>query len=276
VAHRVRALAVLVLAAACGGKVSGGAGQDDGGQGSSSSGGSGGSSGSSSGGDNSCLETSGSPPACISCIESQCGAQLSAVESGCSDLLNCECPGGVYNATAAQSCSAPGQQASCTGPAAQIDQCVTENCQSQCDTGSSGGGGSSSSGGVSSSGGSSSGGPPPVGCTVDDTISCTGGADGYACAAGDNPEAENSSLSCSTPIASADGEDDYCCFAGFTGNSSNCEQDDDLASVCPDPDSYGYQCDAGDDPTSYDSQLNCSPNTPDPDGVHDDFCCTYD
>ena len=51
--------------------------------------------------------------------------------------------------------------------------------------------------------------------------------------------------------------------------------DDALTSVCPDPTSYGYQCDSGDDPATYDSQLNCSTAVPDADGVHDDFCCTF-
>jgi hypothetical protein len=128
---------------------------------------------------------------------------------------------------------------------------------------------------VSSSGGTSSGGTIPAGCTLDSSVDCSGsGADGYSCAAGDNPEAEDSSLSCSVPTTDSNGNDDYCCF-GWTYGTSTCTPDDDLTSACPDPDSYGYQCDSGDDPTSLDPTLNCSTNTPDPDGVHDDYCCTY-
>jgi hypothetical protein len=136
-----------------------------------------------------------------------------------------------------------------------------------CDYGS----GSSSGGGS----GSSSGGTIPNGCTADSTLDCVGGADGYSCTSGDNPEEEDTTLSCSTPVTDSDGNDDYCCYGGGTWSSTTCEPDDDLTSVCPDPTSYGYQCDSGDDPTSYDSTLNCSTNTPDPDGVHDDYCCTY-
>ena len=125
-----------------------------------------------------------------------------------------------------------------------------------------------------SSSGSGSGGGLPTGCTADDTLGCTTGAQGYACAIGDNPETEDPSLSCSTPALAA-GEDDYCCYTGFTGSSTTCYADDSLTSVCPDPTSYGYVCAAGDDPTSYDASLNCSAAVPDADGVHDDFCCTF-
>ena len=46
--------------------------------------------------------------------------------------------------------------------------------------------------------------------------------------------------------------------------------------MCPDPNSFGFQCNGPTyDPTSYDSSLVCSLGAADPDGVHDDFCCTY-
>jgi len=140
-----------------------------------------------------------------------------------------------------------------------------------CDYGSA----SSSGGGSGGGSGSSSGGTIPNGCTADDSLDCVGGADGYSCASGDNPEEEDTTLSCSTPTTDSSGNDTYCCYGGGTWSDTTCEPDDDLTSVCPDPTSYGYQCDTGDDPTSYDSTLNCSTNTPDPDGVHDDYCCTY-
>jgi hypothetical protein len=266
---------VMVFAAACGGKITG-AGQGDGGPRSSSgsgSSGSGSSSSSSGGNVNSCLETSSTNQACISCIETECAATLGSVESACSDLLNCECPGGVFSETAAPSCSSLAQEPSCIGAAEQVDDCEQQNCESQCET-SSGGGSGSGGGGSSSSG--SSGGPPPAGCTVDDTIDCSGGATGYACAIGDNPEDEEPglSLSCSTP-AEAAGEVDFCCFSGGPWSPASCVPDDDLTAVCPDPDSYGYQCDAGDDPSEFDASLSCSVPTPDADGVHDDYCCTH-
>jgi hypothetical protein len=116
---------------------------------------------------------------------------------------------------------------------------------------------------------------PPTGCQQDSSVDCSGGGDGFSCDTGDNPEAEDSSLSCSTPTSSA-GEDDYCCFTAPSGfDTTTCVPDDDLTAVCPDPDSYGYQCASGDDPSSLDPTLNCSTNTPDADGVHDDYCCTY-
>jgi hypothetical protein len=131
-----------------------------------------------------------------------------------------------------------------------------------------------------SSGGSSSGVvilPDPTGCNQDSTVDCSGGGDGFSCATGDNPEAEDSTYVCSTPQAdAANGGDDFCCFTGGSFSSGSCVSDDDLTSVCPDADSYGFQCDSGDEPTSEDPDLDqCSTATPDADGVHDDFCCTY-
>jgi hypothetical protein len=70
-------------------------------------------------------------------------------------------------------------------------------------------------------------------------------------------------------------EDGYCCFPSFPSVSTTCVPDNDLVSVCPNPDSYGFQCDSGYDPASLDPYLNCSVPVPDVDGVHDDYCCTY-
>ena len=135
----------------------------------------------------------------------------------------------------------------------------------------------SGSGSSSSSGGSSSGGAP-TGCMADSSVDCSGGGDPYSCDSGDNPENEDPTLSCSTPKADATtGGDDFCCFSQPSGDfsSSTCEPDDDITSVCPDPDSYGYQCEAGDDPSTLDTSLdNCSSGTPDSDGIHTDFCCS--
>jgi len=141
-----------------------------------------------------------------------------------------------------------------------------------CSTTASGSSTSSSGSSTSSSGGNL---PDPTGCTTDDTLDCSGGGTGFACATGDNPENEDPTYDCSTPQSNA-GEDDFCCFTGFTGSSSSCVSDDDLTSVCPDPDSYGFQCDSGDDPSTLDPSIDqCSTATPDADGVHDDFCCTF-
>jgi hypothetical protein len=121
------------------------------------------------------------------------------------------------------------------------------------------------------------------GCDVDDTLACSGGATGFVCSAGDNPEAEDPTISCSTATMTCDDpctcEALYCCFVGpGPGGPSTCVSDDTLTAACPPgPDSYGYQCVTGDDPSTLDSSLaSCSSPTPDADGVHDDFCCTYD
>jgi hypothetical protein len=128
----------------------------------------------------------------------------------------------------------------------------------------------------SGDGGSSGNCDDGVGCITDNTLECSGGAYGYSCpSCGDNPELEDPSLSCSTPQANA-GEDDYCCFTNPNGfGPSSCVPDDTLTSVCPAADSYGYQCDIGDEPSTLDPSLHCSDPTPDADGVHSDYCCTY-
>jgi hypothetical protein len=129
---------------------------------------------------------------------------------------------------------------------------------------------SSSSTGTGSGG---SGEPTPTGCNQDNSLSCTGNAYGYACAAGDNPQ-NYDNLICSDPTPNGS-DDDFCCFVDPGGSglgSTTCNPDDNLTSVCT-PGTYGFVCAAGDDPTTYDSTLTCS--TPTPDGANDDFCCTY-
>jgi hypothetical protein len=107
---------------------------------------------------------------------------------------------------------------------------------------------------------------PPPGCGQDSSVSCSEGT-GWSCQAGDNPENEQSNVSCSIPTPDGP-NDDFCCFEWTYG--STCTPDDGLTSVCQGG-SYGYRCQAGDDPTSLDSSLNCS--SPTPDGSDDDFCC---
>ena len=136
--------AAIAIAVACGGKVSGGVDQGDGGPGSS---GSGGSSGSSSGSaaDNSCFETSGSSQACLTCVESQCASTLSSAESGCSAFLSCECPGGIYDQSVAESCAPLADQGSCEGSVEELGACEMQYCETPCGAVSSSGGSSSSS-----------------------------------------------------------------------------------------------------------------------------------
>ena len=121
------------------------------------------------------------------------------------------------------------------------------------------------------SSGSSSGGAPG-GCTVSTTTICSGDAIGYVCPVSDNPQAEDPSIACSVPT-SAGSEVAFCCFPWTPTDA--CVPDDGLTSTCPDPDSYGFQCIPGNDPTTIQSRLNCSVGVVDPDGAHDDFCCDY-
>lgn len=107
---------------------------------------------------------------------------------------------------------------------------------------------------------------PPTGCSADGSVQCAQGV-GWSCTAGDDPEAESSGLSCSDPTPDGP-NDDFCCFEWTYG--STCTPDDALTSVCQ-PGSFGYRCQAGDNPNSLDSSLNCS--SPTPDGPDDDFCC---
>ena len=246
-----------MLAAACGGKVSG-SGTD----GSSSS--SGGASGSSGGVANSCLVTGGTSQACVTCVESVCTSELGAFETGCSGLLACECPGGVFSANAAETeaCTSTAEAPECTSTLPALASCEAQYCEGPCRTTN-----------------DSSGGLPPASCALDATIACTGSAMGYSCAIGDDPGGAGAGLSCSTAVlVDEDSKADFCCFSGGAWDAATCDPDDEgtSTSTCPDPDTYGYQCMNGFDPNTLDSRLNCSASTPDPDGVHDDFCCTYE
>jgi hypothetical protein len=116
----------------------------------------------------------------------------------------------------------------------------------------------------------------PAGCTADPSIDCVGGADGFACPTGDNPGAAGTAFSCSAPQLDPDGVHDDCCCIPWPYGAASCTPDDDLASACPDAEPYGYQCQKGEDPTMLDSSLTCAARTPDPDGVHTDFCCMLD
>jgi hypothetical protein len=158
---------------ACGGAIATPLG--DGGPG--SSGGSGGGSGGGSAVD-SCLVSSSSD-ACLTCIESQCGSQLTTFESGCNDYIACVCMSGTFSEAAAESetCQEKAEEVSCQSGEQNLAPCLEQNCEGQCVTttmgsssgpsGSSGGTGTSSgSGSGSSSGG---GGTTTIGCIYDGT-----------------------------------------------------------------------------------------------------------
>lgn len=130
-------------------------------------------------------------------------------------------------------------------------------------------------------GNSSSGNPtnatiaPPPNCTEDDGLACTGGSTGFSCSAGSNPEDEDDSIACSTPVVSGT-QDTYCCFTDFGGSDGTCQPDDALQCQSG---TVGYSCASGDDPTLYDSTLTCSAASGAVDEEEDgglseaDFCC---
>ncbi|HXX67299.1 MAG TPA: hypothetical protein VEK07_08965 [Polyangiaceae bacterium] len=115
---------------------------------------------------------------------------------------------------------------------------------------------------------------PPANCSTNTALACQIG-DGWTCAGGTNPVDDGESdLSCSVPQTDAvnPNEDDFCCIQ-WTSTSSTCTPDDQLTQACQYP-ALGYQCEAGDNPTSLDSSLNCSTPVTDPENsAEDDFCC---
>jgi hypothetical protein len=112
-----------------------------------------------------------------------------------------------------------------------------------------------------------------AGCNVDITLSCPAGSTGFACDIGSNPESEDPALSCTDPKPDGDNDDDYCCFTGFTGNSTTCQPDDDVSLACADG-TFGFSCVIGDVPTTFDATLVCSDSSDAVTG-ESDFCCVY-
>jgi hypothetical protein len=95
---------------------------------------SGGGSGSSSGGTAmQCLQTSANT-ACYSCVASNCAAQLSALETGCSAYFSCVCPGGVYDANNVTACQSQEMVSSCTSALSPFASCEEQSCASACTT----------------------------------------------------------------------------------------------------------------------------------------------
>jgi len=114
--------------------------------------------------------------------------------------------------------------------------------------------------------------PPTTGCSADAFMTCPGVAMGFACAPGSSPSDEDSNLSCSPQTVDAGGGDEYCCLlTGIAGTSCTPK-----AVVCPYDESIGLQCLPGDSPDLYDGSLACDDPTTDADGVHTDYCCSYE
>lgn len=106
-------------------------------------------------------------------------------------------------------------------------------------------------------------------CAQDGTVSCTGGAAGYACTGTDTPDQSDSSLVCSIATP-ASGEYLYCCFRY---SSSSCSQDSSVQGC--QAGSYGFSCTGSGTPDQADASLTCSSGTPDPNTGDMLYCCTY-
>jgi hypothetical protein len=114
-------------------------------------------------------------------------------------------------------------------------------------------------------------------CGQDVSVSCSGGATGYSCNAGDPPpDASDSSLVCSEPTTVND-TDTYCCYSYTVVSGATCEQDDTVSSGCT-AGSYGFSCTGSDTPDQdFGSNLNCSQATSGTDAqgaAASLYCCT--
>lgn len=96
--------------------------------------------GSSSGGssfnnnDISCI-SAGAPSSCTPCVQSSCTQQLMDFENACASYLQCACPNGDYDASAANSptceMDVTGSSA-CTSASQNMLSCIHASCASQC------------------------------------------------------------------------------------------------------------------------------------------------
>jgi hypothetical protein len=84
----------------------------------------------------SCI-SQGASSDCVTCVENSCGTPLSNIESSCTSYWSCACPGGNYDATAANSstCTATltGNTA-CVNATDGFSSCVNTSCATQCGT----------------------------------------------------------------------------------------------------------------------------------------------
>ena len=114
----------------------------------------------------------------------------------------------------------------------------------------------------------------PGPCMEDPTVPCAGSAMGLACSAGSDPESTDPTMACTT-VTPNGATDDFCCFStAVTPTPATCSPNDRLTAVCPGADAYPFQCSSGSVPTSLDPGLTCAAPTTDPDGIHQDYCCT--
>lgn len=75
--------------------------------------------------------------ACTTCVQTNCGGEISAFDSACSDYVTCVCAdGGV-------SCLAKAMESGCDSAGANLSMCQQTNCTSACTTTSADSGGDS-------------------------------------------------------------------------------------------------------------------------------------
>jgi len=81
----------------------------------------------------SCLEQTAPSHDCYQCGQSNCGSQITTVESACAAYIDCICPGGTFSASAASSSSCKADLGgSCQGADATFTQCIQQSCGSVC------------------------------------------------------------------------------------------------------------------------------------------------
>ncbi|HEY1691139.1 MAG TPA: hypothetical protein VGG39_03205 [Polyangiaceae bacterium] len=98
------------------------------------------------------------------------------------------------------------------------------------------------------------------------SLTCASADTGYVCPADTSPGL----LACDPATTDSNGNFDYCCYSGDT--TSGCAPDDAKTAVC-ETGATGYQCNDGVDPLTSNPSLECNEGTPDPDGLHVNFCC---
>ncbi|HEY6462271.1 MAG TPA: hypothetical protein VIY73_19020 [Polyangiaceae bacterium] len=144
--------------------------------------------------------------ACIACIRSNCASALDNLETGCGDLLACDCPGGNFSAdnAASPTCQSKATESSCIAAENSSAASACSACDSACTSVSSSSGGSS--GGGSSGSGSSSG------ITSSSGASSSGSSSGGTSSGGSSSGATSSSGSSSGGTSSG----------GSSSGSSSC------------------------------------------------------
>jgi hypothetical protein len=81
-------------------------------------------------------------PACFSCLQAKCSAQLDSIQTACGDFIACACPGGTYSDSAYNSsaCMNDANEPSCSSAGNALIGCDMSDCAGPCGNGTSDGG----------------------------------------------------------------------------------------------------------------------------------------